>query len=204
MSIDSSDAIYIASSGTTMRKYTTAGATLLTITGLSSSVFGVAVSPTNGNIYVAYNNATNYIIGQFASAGGAVVLSQIVPGSGVGLWLWCDAGGNVYVIANTTNNKISKYDGTFTTTSLAGSLSAVATPNHYVATYDGTTLRYYINGSMITSGAVTIAQSPGANLTVGAYSFPIGGTALAGTIGNVAIYSTALTGAQVSSLYNAL
>jgi YVTN family beta-propeller protein len=73
---------------------------------------------------------------------------------------------------------------------------------HVVGTYDGTTQRLYLNGTQVASAALTGAITANTNnFLIGAWSAT--SEFFKGTIDEVALYSTALTAAQVSSHYNA-
>jgi hypothetical protein len=99
---------------------------------------------------------------------------------------------------------MSKYTSNAATATVSTSITTTSVPNHFVATYDGTTVRFYVNGVMAGSGPATIVTTPGTNFLVGSYFAPIGSSLWQGTICNVATYSTALTGTQVASLYAAI
>jgi DNA-binding beta-propeller fold protein YncE len=72
---------------------------------------------------------------------------------------------------------------------------------HVVGTFDGTTQRLYINGAQVASAALTGAITANTNnFLIGAWSAT--SEFFKGTIDEVALYSTALTAAQVSNHYN--
>lgn len=94
------------------------------------------------------------------------------------------------------------------TTVYAGGGTALASGRiyHLVGTYDGTTAKIYVNGSLDGS----TAQSGTISYTgIGTYGLSIGGGqhtgrgTLAGTIDEVAVYPAALTAAQISAHHNA-
>jgi hypothetical protein len=73
---------------------------------------------------------------------------------------------------------------------------------HVVGTYDGTTQRLYVNGALVASAALTGPATSNTNpLVIGSW----GGTNefFAGRIDEVAIYTKALTSAQVQAHYSA-
>jgi hypothetical protein len=83
----------------------------------------------------------------------------------------------------------------------ASSGSALATNawSHVVGTYDGATLRLYVNGVLKSSAASPAAQeNANANFTLGGS----GGARLQGYLDEVAVYDRALTAAQVTNHYN--
>ena len=83
-----------------------------------------------------------------------------------------------------------------------GPVLAANTRYHLVATYDGSTMHLYVNGTEVGSSPST--QSMGDNtslLTAGAKA--TGGGNWAGTIDEPAVYSTALSAGTVSSHYQA-
>jgi concanavalin A-like lectin/glucanase superfamily protein len=78
---------------------------------------------------------------------------------------------------------------------------AANTWTHLATTYDGTTLRLYVNGVQVASTAQTGALSTSANpLTIG--GDPIYGQFFAGRIDEVRVYSSALTAAQIQTDMN--
>lgn len=87
----------------------------------------------------------------------------------------------------------------------AGAVVATATLaqgqwTHILATYDGATMRLYVNGTLLASSAysaaITSANTP---LTIGGY-YSSGYTFL-GSIDEVAVWSVALTATEVETLY---
>ncbi|WP_084285447.1 LamG-like jellyroll fold domain-containing protein [Solirubrobacter soli] len=83
----------------------------------------------------------------------------------------------------------------------AGSAPAVNTWTHLAGTYDGTTLKLYKNGALISSKAVT------GSINAGTGPLKIGGNAIwgewfAGQIDDVRVYNTALTAAQITTDMN--
>lgn len=74
---------------------------------------------------------------------------------------------------------------------------------HVVGTYDGATMRGYVNGNEVCSKAETIAfVAASAPLSIG--SFSNGGNWLNGAVDEVAIYETALSGPRVKAHYRAM
>jgi len=71
---------------------------------------------------------------------------------------------------------------------------------HYAMTYDGSTVKSYIDGSLVDSGSLTLSNTVGAisSIQIGLSS---GNRHLNGSIDQVRIYSTALTSSQVTQLY---
>jgi hypothetical protein len=79
---------------------------------------------------------------------------------------------------------------------------ALNTWSHLAATYDGSTLRLYLNGTQVGSLAQTGAMTPSASpLTIGGDS--IFGQYFQGTIDEVRVYSATLTPAQIQNDMNA-
>jgi len=74
----------------------------------------------------------------------------------------------------------------------------VNTWSHLAATYDGITLRLYVNGTQVASGALSVAiDSSTSPLRIGGNS--IWGEYFAGRIDEIRIYNRALSSAQVAS-----
>jgi len=71
-----------------------------------------------------------------------------------------------------------------------------------VATYDGKTMRLYVNGKLAADGRSTQGLATGkAGLTVGAKTG--GGENFSGTIDDVAVYGVALSASTVAAHYKA-
>ena len=89
--------------------------------------------------------------------------------------------------------------GTFSGSPIYGTTALTAnTWTHLAATYDGTTMRLYVNGVQVASQAQTGAIATSTNpLQIGGDS--IYGQYFAGTIDEVRVYNVALTAAQIQS-----
>lgn len=108
-------------------------------------------------------------------------------------------GWNLYLI----NNHICADDGT--ALFLTGSASLLANNiYHVVMTYDGTTVKLYVNGSLDGSTTRTMPASSSNDILIGVSRAGTAGfaNAFAGTIDEVAYYSGALTLTQIQSHYN--
>jgi chitodextrinase len=111
---------------------------------------------------------------------------------------------NYYLSASSCCSGLPVGGGIFSGTygeAYGASALAVNTWTHLAATYDGSTLRLYVNGVQVASKAQTgtLATSAGV-LTIG--GDPIYGQYFAGRIDEVRVYSTALTPAQVQADMN--
>ena len=117
-------------------------------------------------------------------------------------------------ITRTTNNSWTdgfgfyQYDGTlsFWINAWNGGQSATTSETtfgftHWVGTYDGSNLKLYKNGSLVTTGAAysTAMTNPNVSLDIGHSKGNFNWT---GNIGEVRIYPRALTAAQVFQNYN--
>jgi hypothetical protein len=71
---------------------------------------------------------------------------------------------------------------------------------HAAATYDGTTMRLYLNGTEVGSVAKSGNLSRGSNVAVNIGRSPEGSNYLRGAIDDVRLYSSALTAAEVAAL----
>jgi large repetitive protein len=75
---------------------------------------------------------------------------------------------------------------------------------HLVETFDGTTLRLYVNGAQAASGAVAgYTANTGAPLLIGVSDYGSGATEpYPGVVDDVAVYNSALTAAKIRTHYN--
>ena len=71
---------------------------------------------------------------------------------------------------------------------------------HFCGTWDGSTVKYYINGNLQGSASYTGSITTSHNLLIGTAYNPANG--IDGKISNTAIYNSALSSSQVSTLYN--
>ena len=120
---------------------------------------------------------------------------------------WSDViykGNDNYYLEGTSSSTFPAVGGTFGaagTTLLGTTALAANTWTHLAATYDGATLRLYINGTQVASTART------GNLATSTNALQIGGDSLygqtfSGMIDEVRIYNVALTQAQIQSDMN--
>lgn len=87
----------------------------------------------------------------------------------------------------------------FGTDAIGTTVLSLNTPHHLVATYDGTTMRLYVDGNLDASTTVT----PAITLSESNIGQGNGGNYLAAYIQEVAIYSTVLSATRVSAHYQA-
>jgi glucose/arabinose dehydrogenase/PKD repeat protein len=109
---------------------------------------------------------------------------------------------DIYYLESSSSLGSPGIGGTFTPSPLLGpSVLPLGTWAHVAATYDGTTLRLFVNGAEVASRPQTgsIATSTGA-LTIG--SDPLYGQFFQGTIDEVRIWRVARTQAQIQSDMN--
>jgi len=134
----------------------------------------------------------------------AMTLEAWVRPSSVGSE-WRDViykGDDNYYLSATSDHRGPAAGGTFTSTNAYGpSALAANTWTHLAATYDGSALKLYVNGSLVSSVAKSgrIATS-GNPLQIGGDNFY--GQYFAGMIDEVRVYNTALSAAQVQSDMN--
>jgi hypothetical protein len=111
---------------------------------------------------------------------------------------------NYYLMATTTNSSLSAGGGTFgsTTVETVGTTALTAnTWTHLATTYDGATLRLYVNGVQVSSLAKTGNLLTSTNpLEIGSDS--IYGQYFAGTIDEVRVYNRALSAGEIQTDMN--
>ena len=73
---------------------------------------------------------------------------------------------------------------------------------HVVATYDGSTQKLYINGSLDSSASTSQSISVSANATIGTTSYGTKTDYYNGNISDMAIYNTGLDATNVTAMYN--
>jgi len=209
IAIDSSNNIYVSSFNPTnsVYKYNTSG-TLTTTYAIATTPACVAVSPITGNVFVTGPATLRVYV--YANAGGAPIItsSSGTLNSLVFYGIACTPQGEIYV--NGFNNpvwQIARISASLpypVAPTATGVLFVAPSPNHHVATYDGTTLKYYVDATSAGSTPVAIVTQGLSNLTAGTSSIVVPSSLFAGTIANIAIYSSVLTGVQISALYQAL
>ena len=108
---------------------------------------------------------------------------------------------NYYLEATTTSGGVPCGAGTFGTADVGAFGTAVLALNtwtHIATTYDGATLRFYVNGVQVSTLAQTGAMVTSSNpLQIGGDS--IYGQYFQGTIDEVRVYNTTLTAAQIQT-----
>ncbi len=112
---------------------------------------------------------------------------------------------NYYLMATSDHSSFPAGDGIFagtsTTEAFGATPLALNTWAHIAATYDGTTLRMYVDGSQVASAARTGVIKTSTNaLTLG--GDPFYGQYFRGTIDEVRIYNRALSAAEVQTDMN--
>jgi hypothetical protein len=163
----------------------------------ASGRFGNAISFNGTNAYVNVPSSTSL---QLTSA--MTLEAWINPSliSGV----WCDViykgTDNYYLEADSTNGKPATRATTGGALFGTGALTT-NTWTHLAGTYDGTTLRLYVNGMQVSSraqtGPITVSTNP---LQIGGDSFY--GQYFQGTIDEVRVYSRPLSAAAIQSDMN--
>ena len=116
-------------------------------------------------------------------------------------WIWRDViykgNDNYYLEAESTSGKPAT-GGTFSGPLFGTGALALNTWTHIAGTYDGATLRFYVNGVQISSRAQTGLMAASSNpLQIGGDS--IFGQYFQGTIDEVRVYNQALSAAQIQS-----
>jgi chitodextrinase len=169
-------------------------------TWTTSGRYGNALVFNGTSALVTINNATTLQLST------AMTLEAWVNPSTVSS-AWRDvifkANDNYFLEGTSTTSSRPAIGGTFASSSLYGTTAlAVNTWTHLAATYDGTTMRLYVNGTQVSSQAQTGAIASSTNpLQIGGDS--LYGQFFQGTIDEVRIYNVALTAAQIQTDMNA-
>ena len=198
IAIDSVNNLYISSQNptNTVYKYTTAG-------GAATATFAYSTAPGNlftvGSTLYALTGTALYSVPTSGGSPALAFSTTLIVGTS-------DSAGGIYLVNTATAPyNVYRYTPGFATPQAAGLTLVAPTPNHYVVTYDGATLRLYIDGAFSGSAlANNIMVGLGNPMTVGTNTNALGTNLFQGTVGNIVTYSTALTGAQISSIYNAI
>jgi hypothetical protein len=76
---------------------------------------------------------------------------------------------------------------------------------HVAMVYSGTTVTFYVNGTLVWSGGVSSPNAPANEATIGAQDLPGNGLSrrFVGNVSNVAFYSSALTATRIAAHRNA-
>ena len=127
----------------------------------------------------------------------------VYPTGGAGQWRDVIYKGpdDIYYLESHTSNGPPATGGTFANPLFGTAVPPLNTWSHLAATYDGTTLRLYVNGVQVASRAQTgpIATSAGA-LTIGGDA--LYGQHFSGRIDEVRIYGTALSASEIQTDMN--
>ena len=170
-------------------------------TWTASGKYGNALVFNGGNALVTINNSASLQLGT------AMTLEAWVNPSVVNN-AWRDViykGNDNYFLEGTSGDGgVPVVGGTFGGSDVAlngAGVLPVNTWTHLAATYDGTTMRLYVNGVQVASQAQTGAMAASTNpLQIGGDS--LYGQFFQGTIDEVRIYNVALTAAQIQTDMN--
>ncbi len=145
--------------------------------------------------------------------------SVLIPGSAITLAGWLKLGtvsGNRIIIskydaASPANETLIRYQTGGEIYCAIGGTAVSARPGmgagqwyHTACTYDGATIRLYLNGVQLASVAKTgpIADEAGTNWLIGARTPANPATFMQGLLDDIRIYNFALAGSEVTQLYN--
>ena len=175
--------------------------TISSATWTTSAKYGNALIFNGSNALVTIPDAASLHL-----TAGMTLEAWVKPSTVDGAWrdVVYKGNDNYYLEGTSTSGSAPAAGGTFGTASanVFGTSALVAnTWTHLASTYDGATLRLYVNGAQVSSVARTgtLASSTNA-LQVGGDS--LYGQYFAGTIDEVRVYNVALTPAQIQSDMN--
>lgn len=179
----------------------------LSYSKLSSNSSGLVSVPANANLFPTGNFSAELWLQIPANYTGGMFLTQIFNSGGNNL---------TFAIGGMANGSFPQgiYDGIYPfvgTYNTNTAWTGVQSPNpfivsaiyHIVATYDGTNLSLYINGSLTSQAAVTINYYNSTGLYIGRRWDSQNGTIVYfnGYMQDVAIYNTALSASVILSHY---
>ena len=134
----------------------------------------------------------------------SVILGNNYTGSQIGFQYWIDNRQDSNP-NRTETLKFNLWDGTNSSALLEDNVVSDNNWHNYVVVGDGTTLKYYKDGTQLTdtdSLPASTSSTAFANLRLGANTISTPSSYLDGKLDEVAIWNTALTSTQVSEIYN--
>jgi len=198
-----------------------------TVSGVSSSQsLAVTASPFLANTYSMDFDGTSYIdvsdkfnfihntkeftislwlkMDSYNATVSSVLVGNNYTGSNIGFQFWIDNRQNGTTRTNAL--KFNLWDGTNTAELAQDSVVVDNNWNHFVVTADGTTLKYYKNGSQLTdtdSLPSSTSTTGFANLRLAANTNTPIASYLDGKLDEVAVWNTALSADAITEIYNA-
>jgi hypothetical protein len=190
------------------------GTTVFTLLGqfvtYPSGKFGQGLSilnypvgtPNTGTKYVTYNNPLTLSatvgtsmsvwvnISKLPAVGQKSIVCSIINGTTGQLW----------IEINTTGSQTLMYNSTAYFAAFYGVTPSISTWYHYTTVCTSTTISFYVNGVLASSSAITGPPSfAGGYISIGGSG---GYAPFSGLVDDLRIYNTALTAAQVQSVYS--
>ena len=158
-----------------------------------------------GNAAV-FNGSSSYILASAFMPTGSAARSvsawvkTTVSNTNMTILMYGSGGTNNYFIFRILNGKLGiafyANDHDFTATGLTD-----GNWHHAVATYDGSSAKVYLDGSLIGTGSAGAVSTNSNNVAIGGYSNGVDAL-FNGSIDQVRIFNTALSQAAVTALYN--
>jgi len=119
---------------------------------------------------------------------------------------WADGGGHGYVLRVGEGGKLSFAIGNGTTwpESVSGAVMSTGNWYHVVGTFDGTSIKTFINGKLVKNEPITSTTiSPSIYpIKIGTATFAPDNRNFDGTIDDIQIYKRALTNNEIGAMYN--
>ena len=195
---------YVANMGTTV--FTLLGQFITYVPGKYNQAINIVNNPlgtpNTGNNYVTYNNPLTLSATVGTSMSAWVNISKLPAVNEKSIVYGIEGTiGKLWIELYTTGTQVTMYNSTNYFNVFYGSPPSLSTWYHYAAVCDNSKLYFYLNGVLV--GTPTTITAPpsfsGGYIQIGGFGYY---APLNGLVDDLRIYNTALTAAQVQSVYS--